>query len=40
MGLVGSMDMTDNMMLRGYLQGRSFFTDRKTPKNLAEQIIE
>ena len=40
MGLVGAMDMTDNMMLRGYRRGRSFFTDRKTPKNLAEQIIE
>lgn len=40
MGLVGSMDMTDNMMLRGYRNGRPFFTDRKTPKNLALQIIQ
>ena len=40
MGLVGAMDMTDNMMLRGYRRGRSVFTDRKTPKSLAEQIIE
>ena len=40
MGLVGSMDMTDNMMLRGYRGGRSFFADRKRPKNLAEHIIE
>lgn len=40
MGLVGSMDMTDNMMLRGYKKGRLFFTDRKTPKSLAERIIE
>ena len=31
-GLVGAMDMTDNMMLKGYPRGRSFFTDRKTPK--------
>ena len=40
MGLVGSMDMTGNMMLRGYKKGRPFFTDRKTPKSLAERIIE
>lgn len=40
MGLVGSMDMTDNMMLRGYNKGRSFFADRKTPRTLAESIIE
>ncbi len=31
-GWVGSMDMTDNMMLRGYRKGRLFFADRKTPK--------
>ena len=40
MGLVGSMDMTDNMMLRGYNEGRPFFADRKKPKKLAENIIE
>lgn len=40
MGLVGSMDMTDNMMLRSYQRGRSFFADRKTPRTLAEQIIK
>ena len=40
MGLVGSMDMTDNMMLRGYRNGRPFFADRKTPRSLAEHIIE
>lgn len=39
MGLVGSMGMTGNMMLRGYKKGRPFFTDRKTPKDLAERII-
>lgn len=39
MGLVASMDMTDNMMLRGYNQGHSFFADRKKPRNLAERII-
>lgn len=40
MGLVGSMDMTDNMMLRGYKNGRPFFVDRKTPRGLAERIIQ
>lgn len=40
MGLVASMDMTDNMMLRGYNKGHSFFTDRKTPRALAERIIK
>ncbi|GLC80618.1 ABC transporter ATP-binding protein [Lacrimispora brassicae] len=39
MGLVGSMDLTDNMMLRSYQKGRSFFTDRKSPKALAERLI-
>lgn len=39
MGLVGSMDLTDNIMLRSYQKGRSFFTDRKEPKALAEKLI-
>lgn len=38
MGLVGSMGMTGNMMLKSYEQGKWFMTDRKTPKNLAERI--
>ncbi len=40
MGLVGSMDLTDNMMLRSYRKGRSGFTDRKTPKALAQKVVE
>ena len=40
MGLVGSMDITDNMMLRSYKKGHSLFVDRKKPKNLAEEIID
>lgn len=40
MGLVGSMDMAGNMMLRGYRKGRLFFTDRKTPEMLAKRIIK
>ena len=40
MGLVGSMDLTDNMMLRSFRSGKSIFTDRKTPKKLAEKVVE
>lgn len=40
MGLVGSMDITDNMMLRSYRKGRLGFVDRKKPRALAEEIIE
>ncbi len=38
MGLVGAMDMTDNMMLRSYRRGRGAFLDRKTPGKLAVKI--
>ena len=38
MGLVGSMGMTDNMMLKSYEAGHSFFTHRRAPKKLAETI--
>lgn len=40
MGLVGSMDLTDNMMLRSFRRGRSFFADRKTPHELAERVVD
>lgn len=40
MGLVGSMGMTDNMMLKNYDKGHSFFVDRKAPKQLAEKVLE
>ncbi|MCD7775115.1 MAG: ABC transporter ATP-binding protein [Clostridiales bacterium] len=40
MGLVGNMDIIDNMMLRSYKKGHSAFLDRKQPKNLAENIIK
>ena len=33
MGLVGDMDLTDNMMLRSFQKGHSVFTDRKRRKN-------
>ena len=38
MGLVGSMGMADNMMLKSYETGHSFFTQRRAPKKLAETI--
>ncbi|MDD6262519.1 MAG: ABC transporter ATP-binding protein [Clostridiales bacterium] len=40
MGLVGNMDITDNMMLRSYRRGKSIFVDRKTPADLAKDIID
>ena len=40
MGLVGNMDIVDNMMLRSYRRGKSIFTDRKAPESLANEIIE
>ncbi|WP_294407162.1 ABC transporter ATP-binding protein [uncultured Clostridium sp.] len=40
MGLVGSMDMTDNMMLRSYKKNKGFFVNRNNPKKLALSIIK
>ena len=40
MGLVGNMDIIDNMMLRSYSKGPFMFLDRKNPKHLADEIIE
>ncbi len=40
MGLVGNMDIVDNMMLRSYGKGNTMFLQRKQPKNLAEDIIQ
>ena len=39
MGLVGSMDLTDNMMLRSFRHGKSVFADRKAPRDLAERVV-
>ena len=39
MGLVGNMDIVDNMMLRSYSRGHSMFLKRKKPKDLALKII-
>lgn len=39
MGLVGNMDIIDNMMLRSYKKGASLFLSRKEPKALADDVI-
>jgi len=39
MGLVASMDLTDNVMLRHYDRGRWPFVDRKSARTLAENLI-
>ena len=38
MGLVGSMGMTGNMMLRSWRKGKSVFVNRKDPNQLALQV--
>ena len=40
MGLVGNMDLADNMMLRSFRRGRGLFTDRKSPRKLAQEVVE
>jgi simple sugar transport system ATP-binding protein len=40
MGLVATMDLADNMMLRSFRKGKSVFTDRKTPRQLAEKVVD
>ena len=40
MGLVGSMGMTGNMMLRSWRKGQSIFLNRKDPEALANRIWE
>ena len=40
MGLVGSMDLTDNMMLRSFRKGPGIFLNRKKPEELANTIIK
>ena len=39
MGLVGNMDIVDNIMLRSYRKGHSVFVDRKKPGDLAQKIV-
>ena len=39
MGLVGNMDIVDNMMLRSYTEGFGMLLNRNSPRALAETII-
>ncbi len=39
MGLVGNMDIIDNMMLRSFRKGRGIFVRRRQPEQLAEQVV-
>jgi len=39
MGLVGSMNLAANMMLRSFRRGKGFFTDRKYPYDLAQTVV-
>ena len=40
MGLVGNMDIADNMLLRTYNEGSGVFVDIKRSRKLAEEIVE
>lgn len=39
MGLVGSMGLPANMMLRSFRKGGFFFTEKKGPRSLAERVV-
>lgn len=39
MGLVGNMDIIDNMMLRSYKSGKSAFLDRKPSRELSDKLV-
>jgi simple sugar transport system ATP-binding protein len=39
MGLVGSMGMADNMLLKTYKEGKSIFVDRKPAREMAERLV-
>ncbi len=40
MGLVGSMNIVDNIKLRSYRRGKGIFTDQKFPRSQADDIVE
>lgn len=40
MGLVASLDMVDNVMLKSYRNTKGMFVDRKAPKALADSLIQ
>lgn len=40
MGLVGDLDIADNMLIRTYTEGSGVFVDMKRPRKLAEDIVK
>ena len=40
MGLVGSMNLAGNMMLKDYRRGHGFFAQRKPPYELAQEVVK
>lgn len=40
MGLVGSMNIVSNMMLRSFVNNKSFFLDQKKPREVAKKIVD
>lgn len=40
MGLVGDMDIVDNMMLRSFRKGKGIFVHKEKPTALAEEIVK
>jgi len=40
MGLVGSMGMVENVMLKSYKKNKGFFVDKAPSRKLAEQLVE
>ena len=40
MGLVGSMDMIENMLLKSYKKNKGFIIDKKPSKQLAEELVD
>ena len=40
MGLVGNMDLIDNMMLRSYRKGKGILLNRKKPRDLADKVVK
>lgn len=40
MGLVGDLDIADNMLIRTYMEGGGMFVRMKKPRQLAEEIVK
>ena len=40
MGLVGNLDIADNMLIRTYTEGGSVFVNMKRPRKLAQDIVD